>query len=226
MINDLKDLFIHHIQNLYAAEIHMLAELPAMMEKVHHRSLKNALTHHMNLTNDHKERLEQIVRLLNEHAGQEQVQLNRDSISKGMMGLIDEAKDIFAAGLQEEVADAAIIACIQKMEHYEITSYGTALAYAGQLHLPKAQELLKETLNEEYDADDLLTALATASLNKEAVTKDANPFSVDDSSDDKTDTEPSESPAQIHITERTINSPGGRAGTSHRRYGTGESRGH
>lgn len=90
----------------------------------------------------------------------------------------------------------------------------------------RREQLLHETLNEEYDADDLLTALATASLNKEAVNEDVKTLDQSDKDDDKNDEESSEGAAQVHITERTINSPGGRAGTSHRRYGTGESRGH
>jgi ferritin-like metal-binding protein YciE len=67
-----------------------------------------------------------------------------------------------------DVIDAVIIGCVQKIEHYEICTYGTALAYAHELHLHKAAQLLKESLDEEYDADDLLTALATAAVNKHA----------------------------------------------------------
>lgn len=138
MIKDLKNFFIYHIQNLYASERHMLAELPVMIEKAHHRSLKNAINHHLDITKDQKERLEQIVQLVNQNKGEEQIQLNPEHICKGMMGLIDEANDIFESGLREDVTDAAIIAFVQKMEHYEITSYGTAIAYAHQLHMAKA----------------------------------------------------------------------------------------
>lgn len=226
MIKDIRDLFIYQIQNLYSSEIHMLAALPAMIEKAHHHSLKNALNHHLNITKDQKKRLEQIVQLLNQNRTEEQIQLKQEHICKGMRGLKDEANDIFESGLQKDVTDAAIIAFVQKMEHYEITSYGSTLAYAHRLHMAKAEELLHETLNEEYDADDLLTALATASLNKEAVTENTTAFEEADKDNNKSNDELSEGPAQVHITERTINSPGGRAGTSHRRYGTGESRGH
>lgn len=226
MIKDLADLLMHLIQNLNAAEEQMQQAMPAIIEKVNHSSLKNALTHHLNLTTEQKKRLEQIVQLLNQKNKEKPVELNAGYICKGMSGLIEEANDILKGGLEKEVTDAAIIACVQKMEHYEISTYGTALAYANQLHLAKAEELLNETLNEEYEADDLLTALAAASLNKEAVHQDIEGVNEANSDSSSESNEPSESTSQIHITERTINSPGGRAGTSHRRYGNGESRGH
>lgn len=225
MIKDLADLMMHHVQNLYAAEEHMLQAMPSIIEKVHHNSLKNALNHHLNLTKEQKERLEKIVQLLNQKSMQKNVKLNTEHTCKGMTGLIEETNDIIQAGLEKDVTDAAIIACIQKMEHYEISAYGTTLAYATQLQMAKAQELLNETLNEEYEADDLLTALATASLNKEAVQQDIESVNQADNNTSANDNK-SESTSKIHITKRTINSPGGRAGTSHRGYGSGESRGH
>ncbi len=225
MIKDLQDLLMHLIQNLNAAEEHMSEALPAIIEKVHHSSLKNALNHHLNLTAEQKKRLEQIAQMLQQKRTEESLKLNPGHICKGMMGLIEETNDILETGLEKEVTDAAIITCVQKMEHYEICTYGTALAYAKQLHLVKAEELLNETLNEEYEADDLLTTLAMASLNKEAVPQDIENVDQSDSQESSED-ESSESKSQVHITERTINSPGGRAGTSHRRYGSGESRGH
>lgn len=226
MIKDLAGLLMHLIQNLYAAEEHMLQAMPAIIEKANHGSLRNALTHHLKLTGEQKNRLEQVAQFLNEKNVENAAKPDTHHICKGMMGLIEEAKDVLDGGLEKEVTDAAIIACVQKMEHYEISTYGTALAYAHQLHLTKAEDLLNETLNEEYEADDLLTALATASLNKEAVHHDIENLNAVNSDTSSEDNEPSESTAKIHITERTINSPGGRAGTSHRGYGGGESRGH
>ncbi|CAA9521605.1 MAG: hypothetical protein AVDCRST_MAG96-2955 [uncultured Segetibacter sp.] len=225
MIKNLADLLMRLIRNLSAAEDHMFNALPAIIEKAQHTSLKNALNHHRNLTAEQKKRLEQIAQMLLPKETEELLQFNPDSICEGMMGLIKETNDILESGLAKEVTDAAIIAYVQKMEHYEISTYGTALAYARQLRMVKAEALINETLNEEYEADDLLTALATASFNKESVPQYIEPTpdadAVMDSEDDQ-----SENTAQVQITERTINSPGGRAGTSHRRYGSGESRGH
>ena len=224
MIKNLADLLMHHLQNLNAAENRMFEALPAIIEKVHHISLKNALNHHRNLTTEQKKRLEQIAQMLQKRT-EEPLKFIPKHIGKGMAGLIEEMNDVLETGLEKEVTDAAIIACVQKMEHYEISTYGTALAYAHQLHMVKAEELLQETLNEEYEADDLLTALATASLNKQAVPQYIEKVDQSDSSVSSED-EPSESTTKVNISERTINSPGGRAGTSHRGYGSGESRGH
>jgi hypothetical protein len=143
---------------------------------------------------------------------------------KGMEGLIEEANELMKQRMTKDVIDAAIITCVQKMEHYEICTYGTALAYAQQLQMPKVEALLEETLKEEYDADDLLTSLAILALNKEAdPEKKLTP--------DKPVADLAHASFKItkkieHITERSINSPGGRAGTSHRGYSSGESRGH
>lgn len=228
-INDLSDLLMFDVQNLFAAEQQLMQLMPSIIEKVHHNSLKNALTHHHNLTQEQIKRLQKIAELLNvkkgntgnEHLADLSLQTN-----KGMEGLIAEARQLLEMKLAEEVTDAAIIACVQKMEHYEICAYGTARAYANQLQLHKAEELLGETLNEEYDADDLLTALATAALNKEAVPegmefKDEPEIDIEPTADEQP-----ERPARESISERTVHSPGGRAGTSHRRYTSGESRGH
>jgi len=87
---------------------------------------------------------------------------------KAMDGLVKEGSTLIKEDMTPEVRDAAIIAAAQKIEHYEISSYGTARAFALQLQLHKVANLLKQTLNEEYEADDSLTALALAKVNIEA----------------------------------------------------------
>ena len=225
-INNLLELLIQDLKSLYAGELAVEKVMPSIINKVHHSSLKNALTHHLNLTQEQKERLEKIPSLLNKVDLPCAKDIFKTPIeNKGINGLIEEANEIINGGLGEDVTDAAIIACVQKLEHYEICGYGTALAYAEQLKLHKVELLLNETLEEEYDADDLLTALAKAALNKEAITED---IEIEEEKFDVGDTpgEQSSRPAKVSISERTINSPGGRAGTSHRGYGNGESRGH
>lgn len=225
-INNLADLLLYNVQNLYAAELQTQQAMPAILEKVHHSSLKNALTHHHNLTEEQIKRLAKIPDLVKQKAGENNLHfvdvIKSDAICKGMNGLIEEANELLQRELSKDVTDAAIIECVQKMEHYEISVYGTALAYAKQMHLHEVENLLNETLLEEYDADDLLTSLATAALNKEAIPEN---MQVDEADTGSVDIEVSR-PAKVSISERTINSPGGRAGTSHRRYGGGESRGH
>jgi ferritin-like metal-binding protein YciE len=239
-VKDLPALLMHYIQNLYAAEEQMIEMLTIMIEKARHRSLKNALQHHLALTIEHKKRLRKIPGLINgknsEPANTKRpptsiIKLNDDYISKGMKGLVEEAKELLDAEVSEEVTDAAIIGCVQLIEHYEICAYGTAIAYAKQLHFHEVEKLLKESLNEEYDNNDLLTALATAGLNKEAVPEGM------EAADEAKGLSGGETTGEDHLytgdkqaqkggSERTINSPGGRAGTSHRGYSSGESRGH
>ena len=87
---------------------------------------------------------------------------------KGMEGLIDEGQKIMAENLSDEVMDAVIIGGNQKIEHHEIASYGTARTYAQELGLTEVAQLLQETLEEEYRADEMLTTLATSSINLKA----------------------------------------------------------
>ncbi|HEX8279028.1 MAG TPA: DUF892 family protein [Segetibacter sp.] len=237
-IKDLEDLFIHYIQNLYSSEEQLLEVMPAIIEKVNHRSLKNALQHHLDVSKEHKARLEKIPAILSEKKkrgagetkGEKNFSLQPGQKCKGMTGLVEEASELLSLDIDTDVTDAVISGCVQKIEHYEVCTYGTALAYANQLHLYKAEQLLRETLDEEYDADDLLTALATAALNKEAVPEgteeqDDQDLEVNEETGNAGDDTSRELPKVI-ISERTVNSPGGRAGTSHRRYPSGESRGH
>ncbi|TDH24168.1 DUF892 family protein [Segetibacter sp. 3557_3] len=220
-ITDLKDLLQVQLQALYSAEMQISKAMPQVIMKVNHSSLQNALTHHSGLTELQLERLAKVMQIL---GGVEQ--LSEQPINKGIKGILEEITDLLAEDLSKEVNDAAIIAGIQKIEHYEITCYGTALTYAQQLKSHKAEALLHETLQEEYDADDLLTQLAKSAMNKEALPRlEPEQDTVNDehvSSDD----EYLKKSEKVSISERTINSPGGRAGRSHRGYNSGESRGH
>ncbi len=227
-INNLADLLMYNVQNLYAAEQHAKQAIPAIIDKVHHSSLKNALTHHFKLTDEQIKRLERIPQMIKEKAGEQNIHFDEviksNLTCKGMSGLINEANELLQKDLSADVTDAAIIECVQKMEHYEISVYGTALAYAKQMHLHEVENLLNETLQEEYDADDLLTSLAIAALNKEAIPEGMQV--KDENAETGSEDIEASRPVKVSISERTINSPGGRAGTSHRRYGSGESRGH
>ncbi len=225
-IKDLEALLLHYIQYLYAAEKQIAEAIPGIIDKVQHLSLKNALQHHLSISKKHISRLNKIHLLLHENkeVPKPATSLRGGGANKGVAGLIAEANELLNQQIEKEVNDAAIIGCVQKIEHYEICAYGTALAYATQLHLTKAAELLRETLDEEYDADDLLTALAMAALNKEGI-----PEGWEQSKEQaakEIDTLLESDSHTVSITERSIHSPGGRAGTSHRRYPSGESRGH
>jgi len=225
-VNNLVDLMVHQVINLYAAEEQMQIAMPRIIEQAQHTSLKNALHHHHQLTGEQKNRLQKILQLLRKSGADEiEYSISKYGQSKGMKGLIEEANEVLGHHLSVDVTDAAIIAFVQKMEHYEISTYGSVQAFARQMQLHEIESLLTETLQEEYDADDLLTALATAALNKEAIPED---LSLENHSprEERLPPDDASRPAKVSISERTVNSPGGRAGSSHRRYGSGESRGH
>ena len=177
---DLKDLLKHEVLDLYSAEEQIIAAMPAMIEKAKDARLKKSLQEHLKITEKQKTRLDKVKSLLSENGNEESSGNGRGFFSslfggsggnqkcKGMEGLITEGEKVMGEDMTPEVLDAAIIASAQKIEHYEICGYGTARAYARQLNLGQVAELLEETLDEEYEADDRLTDLAVGGLNEEA----------------------------------------------------------
>ncbi len=177
MIN-LTDLLKHEILDLYSVEEQIIEAMPAMIEKAKNAELKKALREHLKITEEQKNRLDK----LKQTFGEEEESSNGEKKGffsrlfgggggekcKGMEGIIKEGEAMMGADVAEETLDAVIIACAQKIEHYEICGYGTARAYARELKLQEAERLLTQTLNEEYTADDLLTNLAVGKFNLQA----------------------------------------------------------
>jgi ferritin-like metal-binding protein YciE len=183
-MNQLRDLLRHEINDLYSAEEQIIEALPLMIEKAKDTKLKKALNEHLEITEEQKVRLDEVLLKLDQVASENgQGGKPRSGgflsglfgdgrkVCKGMQGLIMEGNKLMAEDMSSDVMDAAIIASAQKIEHYEISSYGTARAYAQELELDEVEQLLKETLDEEYEADNLLTELAVGRLNKEAVSR-------------------------------------------------------
>ncbi|MGN6615659.1 MAG: YciE/YciF ferroxidase family protein [Ilyomonas sp.] len=178
-MQDLKDLLKHDIEDIYSAEEQILESMPKMIEKVQNESLKKILEDHAKVTEEHKSRLDKVKQLLSEQNEQaeENASQKKGFLSslfgstqkcKAMAGIIEEGEKVMGEDMDPEVMDAAIIACAQKIEHYEICSYGTLRAYATELNLNEIAGLLEQTLNEEYDADDKLTAIAVGKINEQA----------------------------------------------------------
>lgn len=174
-MNDLKALLRHCVQELYSVEEQIIEAVPAMIAKAKNPSLKQALEQHLRVTENHRERIDQVRQMLG--ANEESVTNYTGILSnlfgggskcKGMEGLIDEGQKIMAENLSDEVMDAAIIGGSQKIEHYEIASYGTARTYARELGLTQVAQLLQQTLDEEYYADEVLTTLAVGGVNQRA----------------------------------------------------------
>ena len=173
-MKDLRALLKHDVQMLRSAEEQITQAMPAMIARASNPQLKQALEQHLRVTENHVMRLDQISQMLGSDEDSVKkysgvlAQLMGGTKCKGMDGLIDEGQKIMAENLEDEVMDAAIIAGNQKIEHFEIASYGTARSYAEQLGLTEVASLLQQTLNEEYQADQILTSLAVNTVNLQA----------------------------------------------------------
>jgi len=150
----IKELLIEELQDLLHAETQLTGALPKMAEAANHPKLKEAFEKHLVQTQGHVERLRSIFELLGEKA--------EPKPCKAMMGLIEEGQETIEAGGEKApfAADLALIGAAQKVEHYEIASYGTARCLARQLGEIDCARLLTHTLGEEEAADFLLTAIS------------------------------------------------------------------
>ena len=149
-----KELLIEELQDLLHAETQLTAALPKMAEAAKSPKLKEAFEKHLLQTQQQVERLQKVFELLGEQA--------QPRTCKAMMGLIEEGQETIEQGAEKEplAADLALIAAAQKVEHYEIASYGTARGLARQLGEMDCARLLSHTLGEEESTDFLLTAIA------------------------------------------------------------------
>lgn len=150
----------HTIQDLYSAEQQALEAMPQLMQQVQNEQLRQAFQVHQRETEQQVQRLEQIAQ-----------QLGIDPEGEtcmAMQGLVEEAQDLLSQLEPGDLADAAIIGAAQKMEHYEIASYGTARTLAQQAGQSQVADLLEQTLNEEKATDEKLTQIATSSVNQKA----------------------------------------------------------
>lgn len=156
----LKDLLIDELRDALSAENQIIRALPRMAEAAHSEELKAAFKEHLEQTKGHVDRLKQVFEKLGKSA--------RSKHCKGMEGLIAEGKEMMEEDMEPEVLDAALIGAAQKVEHYEISGYGTMRTYANALGLKDVADLLQQTLDEEGDTDKKLTSLAESSINAEA----------------------------------------------------------
>jgi ferritin-like metal-binding protein YciE len=140
--------------------VESMEALPSMVKKADGSELKEALETHRKETEGQVERLEQVFKLCETAA--------RGKKCDAIEGILAEAKEHMGEIKNETVLDAGIIASAQAVEHYEITRYGTLIAWAKQLGMDQAAELLEQTLEEEKHADELLTKIAESSANQKA----------------------------------------------------------
>jgi ferritin-like metal-binding protein YciE len=149
----IQDLFLHELSDIYSAEKQLTKALPKMARAATNPDLKAAFESHLQETQGQIERIDQVVETC-------QLKLKRVKCM-AMEGLVEEGKEIIEEIEKGPVLDAALIGAAQKVEHYEIASYGTLAAFAKQLGQQEALKLLLETLQEEKATDEKLTALAS-----------------------------------------------------------------
>jgi len=160
MDNDLNELFLDELADLLSAEQQLTKALPKMAKAAESDELREAFESHLSETEEQIARLEKVAEALDEKL--------KKKTCAAMKGLLEEAEELMTEQKDTSALDAALIAAAQKVEHYEIASYGTVCAWAKQLGLKDAAETLAETLDEERAADEKLTELAEASANAKA----------------------------------------------------------
>jgi ferritin-like metal-binding protein YciE len=159
-LNNLEDLFINQLEDLYDAEKRIIDALPKMAEAASSPLLANAFRDHLRQTENQVRRLDDVFRSI----GREP---NRETCD-GMKGIIEEGEKFIKAKGNENVRDAALITAAQRVEHYEMAGYGTVRTFARELGHKDAVRLLDQTLEEEKRTDKKLTELAESSINVKA----------------------------------------------------------
>jgi ferritin-like metal-binding protein YciE len=160
-LDSLEKLFIEELRDIYNAEKQLIRALPRMAKAAESSQLQQAFTKHLKETEGQVQRLERIFKDLG--------QAVRGKKCKGMEGVLEEGKEKMAEDGEAPVIDAALIASAQKVEHYEIATYGCLRTYAELLGYSEAQQLLQQTLEEEEAADKKLTELGVSGINEAAV---------------------------------------------------------
>jgi len=159
-IKSMNDLFVHTLRDIYYAEQQIVKALPEMIEKAGNPQLKTAFKSHLEETKGHVKRVEEVFRM----HGVEAKGVDCPAID----GIIDEAEEIAGEVEDKKVLDAALAAAAQAVEHYEITRYGTLIAWAKELGRADCASVLQKNLDEEKAADKKLTAIAEARVNQMA----------------------------------------------------------
>ncbi len=159
-LHSLHDLLVNELRDLYSAENQLIKALPKVAKTAENEELRQAVEHHLEETREQAARLERIFEELDVSP--------RGKKCTAMEGLIEECKELMGEDMEESVMDAGLIACAQKVEHYEMAGYGCARTWAEQLGLHDIVSQLEQTLNEEKAADEKLTEIAEQLVNRQA----------------------------------------------------------
>ncbi len=159
-VSNLEDLYLDELKDLYNAENQLVKALPKMAKAAGSDELRQAFEHHLEQTKNQVTRLEKVF--------QTRGMKPKGKKCMGMEGIIEEGKEMMQGEMESSALDAALIAAAQKAEHYEIASYGTVRTWARELGDFESADLLQQTLDEEGEANKLLTRLAEAGINVKA----------------------------------------------------------
>lgn len=159
-LKTLKDLYIHELQDMYSAETQLLDALPKVIDKTTDSKLKKAFESHLKETEGHQEKVGKLIKSHGEEPGKE--------TCDAMKGLIKETDSTMKENMSDDVMDAALIACGQRVEHYEMAGYGTCRAYAQALDLTDDVKTISEIFSQEESADEKLTEIGVNVVNPKA----------------------------------------------------------
>jgi ferritin-like metal-binding protein YciE len=174
---NLREALVDEIRDLYNAEKQLVKALPKMAKGAESDELREAFEQHLEETEGQVTRLERVFELLDEKP--------RGKHCAGMAGIVEEGSEKLQEDMEGSVLDACLIASAQKVEHYEIGAYGTAIAWAEALGLTEVCDVLNETLEEEKAADEKLSALAESGINQAATAGESEQGEMDDEDEEE-----------------------------------------
>ena len=163
-MENLQDLMKEDLKDVLHAENQIIKALPKMIKSASNPQLQQAFQMHLEETKGHVDRLEEVMGMMGMPV--------KGKTCKAMQGIIEEGKEVMGEDAEDDVMDAALIGAAQKVEHYEIATYGTLCTYAELLGLRDAKRLLGQNLEEEKRTDAKLTQLAESVINLEAADAD------------------------------------------------------
>ena len=188
-MNDMNELLLHFLQDIYYAEKLGVRGMAKLIRAVENTELKDALQHHREQSQRQIERLAEVFAALGKKP--------RAKTCAAMDGLMEECNEAIQEGEKGPILDSALIACQQAAEHYEIARYGAMAAWARSMDLEDAAEILEEILDEERNADEILNEIALRALNPEAAQEEGEEEEEEDESEDEEpEPEPEPEPVQ------------------------------
>ena len=165
-LNSLQDVYVHQLKDLYSAEKQIIEALPKMAQAASSSELQSAFKEHLQQSQTHLERVQQILNELSVNPGNVKCD--------GMEGLIKEGEHAVKADGDSAAKDALLISAAQRVEHYEIAAYGSVRTYANELGYSNAADLLQRTLDEEGETDKKLSALAEGGILQSGINEAAS----------------------------------------------------